>query len=112
MHALINGYLNPYSSYHNFFKQMVAPITVATVYFALILAAMQVGLATSRLQESDTFQGVSMCFTVLAIVGPAATVAVLVAGLMGYVFIWNLCHAVRLRKMGRLESEILRKQEV
>lgn len=112
MHALVNGYMNPYSSYRDFFKQMVAPITVATVYFALILAAMQVGLATTRLQESDAFQGVSMCFTVLAIVGPAATVAVLIAGLMGYVFIWNLCHAVRLRKMGRLESKILRKEQV
>ncbi|KAL6912613.1 hypothetical protein FSST1_010373 [Fusarium sambucinum] len=112
VHAFVNGYLNPYSSYRNFFNQMVAPITVATVYFALILAAMQVGLATTRLQESDAFQGVSMCFTVLAIVGPAAAVAVLVAGVMGYVFIWNLCHAVRLRKMERLESKIFRKQQV
>ncbi|KAG5764692.1 hypothetical protein H9Q72_007244 [Fusarium xylarioides] len=69
VHASVNGYLNPYSSYRHFFKQMVAPITVATVYFALILAAMQVGLATTMLQDSDAFQSASMCFTVLAIVG-------------------------------------------
>lgn len=112
VHAFVNGYLNPYSSYRHFFNQMVAPITVATVYFALILAAMQVGLATTMLQESDAFQSASMCFTVLAIVGPIAVVVVLVAGVMGYVFMWNLCHAVRLRRMEKLESKMLGKQEV
>ncbi|KAG5810513.1 hypothetical protein H9Q74_005787 [Fusarium xylarioides] len=112
VHAFVNGYLNPYSSYRHFFKQMVAPITVATVYFALILAAMQVGLATTMLQDSDAFQSASMCFTVLAIVGPIAAVAVLVAVVMGYVFIWNLCHAVKLRRIEKLESKIIGKQEV
>ncbi|KAF5718826.1 hypothetical protein FMUND_4994 [Fusarium mundagurra] len=112
VHAFVNGCLNQYSSYRRFFKQMVAPITVATVYFALILAAMQVGLATTMLQESDAFQSASMCLTVLAIVGPIAAVAMLVAVVMGYVFMWNLCHAVRLRRIEKLESKMVDKQEV
>lgn len=112
LHALINGYLNPYSSYRDFLKQMLAPITVATVYFALILTAMQVGLATTKLQESNAFQGASTWFTVLAIVGPAAAIAVLIAGVMGYVFLWNLCHAVRLRRIEQTESKMLKKQQV
>ncbi|KAH7172983.1 hypothetical protein DER46DRAFT_697803 [Fusarium sp. MPI-SDFR-AT-0072] len=112
VHAFVNGYLNPYSSYRDFFNQMVAPITVATVYFALILAAMQVRLATTMLQQSDAFQNASMCFTVLAIVGPTAAVAVLVTGVMGYVFVWNLCHAVRLRRTEKLKPNMSGKQQV
>ncbi|EPE36375.1 hypothetical protein GLAREA_05713 [Glarea lozoyensis ATCC 20868] len=89
-HALINGFFNIYPSYTSFLARNTAPITVAAVYLALILTAMQVGLATHRLGESQTFQNVSLFATLLAIIGPLSILVVLVVFVMSYIFVWNL----------------------
>jgi hypothetical protein len=97
-HALINGFFNVYPSYASFLARNTAPITVAAVYLALILTAMQVGLATHRLGENQTFQNVSLFFTLLAIIGPMGIIVVLVVFVMSYIFIWNLLRTVLQRR--------------
>ncbi|KAM7209827.1 hypothetical protein V8F06_014790 [Rhypophila decipiens] len=45
-------------------------MAAATVFVALVLTAMQVGLATERLQGNAAFQQASYGFTIFAILGP------------------------------------------
>ncbi|KAK4651978.1 hypothetical protein QC762_607260 [Podospora pseudocomata] len=67
---LFNPYLRGRHNYGSFFRDNLTWITTATVFIALVLTAMQVGLATERLRENAAFQQVSYGFTVFAILGP------------------------------------------
>ncbi|KAK4663288.1 hypothetical protein QC763_607260 [Podospora pseudopauciseta] len=67
---LFNPYLRGRHNYGSFFRDNLTWITTATVFIALVLTAMQVGLATERLKENAAFQQVSYGFTVFAILGP------------------------------------------
>ncbi|KAL4923324.1 uncharacterized protein BDV17DRAFT_277363 [Aspergillus undulatus] len=52
----------------------MAPISAMTIYIALVLTAMQVGLATDVLARNTAFQNASFGFAVFAILGPLAMV--------------------------------------
>ncbi|KAL2837475.1 hypothetical protein BJY01DRAFT_237851 [Aspergillus pseudoustus] len=67
---LLRGYLGQHKSTVELFAENVAPITAMTVYVALVLTAMQVGLATEALAGNRAFQNASYGFTVFAILGP------------------------------------------
>lgn len=88
--VLINGYHNEYQSYVNFLRDNTAPITLATIYLALVLQAFQVGLDASWLGESAMFQDAAAYFSLLSIFGPTVAIAVLVFIVVGYVFALNL----------------------
>ncbi|KAH7120556.1 hypothetical protein EDB81DRAFT_861647 [Dactylonectria macrodidyma] len=62
----------------------LAPITLATVYIALVLSAMQVGLATRTLGGNDLFQNASYGFAVFSIFSPIALALFLV--LLGSIY--------------------------
>jgi hypothetical protein len=53
-------------------------MATTTVFVALVLTAMQVGLATERLQGDATFQQASYGFTVFAILGPICVFALVI----------------------------------
>jgi succinate dehydrogenase/fumarate reductase cytochrome b subunit len=72
--SFFRGYRAKYQTYQELFHTYLAPITAMTVYFALVLTAMQVGLATEELAGSQAFQRASYGFTVLSILGPLALV--------------------------------------
>lgn len=63
-------YLRSRYTYSSLFGDNLAWIAAATVFVALVLTAMQVGLATERLQGNAAFQRASYGFTVFAILGP------------------------------------------
>lgn len=64
-------------------------VVATTVYIVVILTALQVGLATTRLSENMTFQAVSYELTMLAIPGPAIAIALIVVALcVGFVLNW------------------------
>ncbi|KAL8303426.1 hypothetical protein RB600_007057 [Gaeumannomyces tritici] len=63
-------YLHGRHNYSGFFRDNLAWMTAAAVFVALVLTAMQVGLATERLQGDAAFQQASFGFTVFAILGP------------------------------------------
>ncbi|KAF1365073.1 hypothetical protein EJ07DRAFT_162034 [Lizonia empirigonia] len=63
-------YLRSRHNYGSFFGDNLAWIAAATVFVALVLTAMQVGLATERLQDDVTFHQASYGFTIFAILGP------------------------------------------
>jgi len=63
-------YLRGWRSYGNLFQDNLSWMATASVFVALVLTAMQVGLATERLQGNSGFQRESYGFTVFAILGP------------------------------------------
>ena len=102
--SLIRGYLYNYRTYSSFFVRHFAWIFVVFVYVTTILTAMQVGLATQRLQSSQRFQYASYGFAVfsiampLIIVGTAATIFL-------FLFLYNLV-ATRLAQRHHTKREI------
>ncbi|KAJ5551786.1 hypothetical protein N7535_000273 [Penicillium sp. DV-2018c] len=83
----LRGYQITYQTYAELFHDYLTPLTAATIYVALVLTAMQVGLATNRLAFSSPFQDASYGFTVFAILGPL--IGILLLGVMGGVAFTN-----------------------
>jgi len=77
----IRGYMSRWQQYSSFFGDNLAVLVSGTVYIAIVLTAMQVGLATKVLAENDAFQSASYGFTVFAIVGPLTS-----AGFIVFIF--------------------------
>jgi hypothetical protein len=77
----LSGYQFTYQTYGELFHDYLTPLTAATIYVALVLTAMQVGLATNRLAMSPPFHDASYGFTVFAILGPL--IGILLVGVMG-----------------------------
>ncbi|KAL5358355.1 hypothetical protein BJX96DRAFT_146391 [Aspergillus floccosus] len=63
-------YLRHYWNYGGLFHENITFLATATVFIALVLTAMQVGLATEQLRQSKNFMAASYGFTVFAILGP------------------------------------------
>ncbi|KAL6228939.1 hypothetical protein BDW75DRAFT_250359 [Aspergillus navahoensis] len=63
-------YLRHYWNYGSLFRENITFLATATVFIALVLTAMQVGLATEQLRQSKNFMAASYGFTVFAILGP------------------------------------------
>ncbi|KAL5048118.1 hypothetical protein BDW71DRAFT_213610 [Aspergillus fruticulosus] len=68
--SIFRGYRGQYKYTFELFQENLAPITAMTIYVALVLTAMQVGLATDLLGRNIAFQRASYGFTVFAILGP------------------------------------------
>lgn len=75
--TLIRGYMYGYTKYSEVVQRNFAWVLVAFVYITIVLTAMQVGLATDRLGQSDMFQNVSYGFTVFSILAPLIILAFL-----------------------------------
>lgn len=102
----LKGYQFTYQTYGELFRDYLTPLTAATIYIALVLTAMQVGLATSHLGSNVSFQNASWGFTVFAILGPL--IGVLVAGVVGISqFCVNLVKTKRLteRRLALFEKQ-------
>ncbi|KAL6231122.1 hypothetical protein BDW75DRAFT_248106 [Aspergillus navahoensis] len=63
-------YLRHHRNYGSLFYDNITLLATATVFIALVLTAMQVGLATEQLGRSKSFMAASYGFTVFAILGP------------------------------------------
>ncbi|VTO83117.1 unnamed protein product, partial [Fusarium graminearum] len=68
----LSGYASRWNQYGSFFHDNFALLASSTVYIAVVLTAMQVGLATEALQNNTAFQSASYGFTIFSIVGPLA----------------------------------------
>ncbi|KAL7924499.1 hypothetical protein ACQKWADRAFT_319557 [Trichoderma austrokoningii] len=89
-HGQIRGYKFPYQTYGELLSMNMAPIGAATVYIAVVLTAMQVGLATPQLANNSAFQRASYGFTVFSIIAPVGlTVAIIVVILFLFVYNWR-----------------------
>ncbi|ETN44182.1 uncharacterized protein HMPREF1541_10732 [Cyphellophora europaea CBS 101466] len=82
----LRGYVYSWQQYSSFFGEYLGLLTGVIVYIAIILTAMQVGLATDQLQNSQAFMNASYGFTVFSILGPLIVIAFMVL-----VFLCLLC---------------------
>ncbi|KAI1101483.1 hypothetical protein F4804DRAFT_315866 [Jackrogersella minutella] len=73
-------YLRGWRNYNSFFRNNLSWMTASTVFIALVLTAMQVGLATDRLNDNESFQRASYGFTVFSILGPICAFGLVILG--------------------------------
>ncbi|KAF6809165.1 hypothetical protein CMUS01_13739 [Colletotrichum musicola] len=102
-----HGYMSRWNQYGSFFHDNFALLASSTVYIAVVLTAMQVGLATEALQNNEAFQSASYGFTVFSIVGPLVAAALVVA-VFCYLFVGNwvaTLHYSR-RRLGRIRARL------
>ncbi|QSS56619.1 hypothetical protein I7I53_04885 [Histoplasma capsulatum var. duboisii H88] len=93
----LGGYTRHWQEYKTFFRDNFTWLASATVYAAIVLAAMQVGLETKALSDSAMFHSASYGFTVFSILGPlAATGCILLAFFL--LFLNNLVVALAYEK--------------
>jgi hypothetical protein len=78
--SLLHGFspLLGNTRYVEFFADHLRFITATTIYTALVLTAMQVGLATEPLSSNESFRRASYGFTVFAIISPIIAVGFVV----------------------------------
>jgi hypothetical protein len=70
------GYYRGSRTYQGFFERNFAWLIAGFAYLALVLTAMQVGLATRQLEDNAAFNAASYGFTVFSILVPLFAVAV------------------------------------
>lgn len=74
----LRGYRPRWQQYGTYFRDNLAWVASATIYIAIVLTAMQVGLATDALVESEAFQSASYGFAVFSITGPLVAVGLII----------------------------------
>ncbi|PYI26037.1 hypothetical protein BP00DRAFT_461348 [Aspergillus indologenus CBS 114.80] len=85
----LRGYMARWDRYGAFLRENFAGLASLTVYIAIVLTAMQVGLATEALERSPAFQSASYGFTVFSILGPlVATFLILLLFCGTFVYNW------------------------
>lgn len=94
---LLRGYTASYNVYADFFHDNFAALASGTVYVALVLTAMQVGLGTKQLVDSPRFNAASYGFTVFSIVGPLAVTGIILCVFVVYL-VSNLVNTLRFEK--------------
>ncbi|KAK1452525.1 hypothetical protein CMEL01_16754 [Colletotrichum melonis] len=85
----LRGYMSRWNQYGSFFQDNFTWLASSTVYIAVVLTAMQVGLATEVLQNNAAFQSASYGFTIFSILGPLAAAGLIIV-VFCYMFIDNL----------------------
>jgi len=93
----LRGYMSHWHQYGSFLHDNFAVLASSTVYIAVVLTAMQVGLATEKLQNNTAFQLASYGFTVFSIIGPLVVTGMVILALC-YMFINNLIATLRYRE--------------
>ncbi|KAK2616787.1 hypothetical protein QQS21_000164 [Conoideocrella luteorostrata] len=90
------GYVARWNQYSTFIRDYFTWLAGMTIYIAIVLPAMQVGLATEILAHNNSFQAASYGFTVFAIFGPLV-VAVVIVLVFCSVFLLNLVRTLNFR---------------
>lgn len=94
--SILRGYHFTYQTYTELSYDYLTPLTATIVYVALVLTAMQVGLAT-KLGGNVAFQNASYGFTVFSIVGPL--IILLLVAILGFIqFINNLLATLQFKR--------------
>ncbi|KAI0182206.1 hypothetical protein EV127DRAFT_450044 [Xylaria flabelliformis] len=78
---LLTPYIRDWRGYGITIRNNLTFLTSVTVFIALVLTAMQVGLATDRLKDNTAFQQASYGFTIFAILGPIGLYILLEIGI-------------------------------
>lgn len=75
-------YMNQWPDYSSFLRDQLGWLATTTIYIALALTAMQLGLATDQLKTSPLYMRAAYGFSVFAILGPLISGGVILLALM------------------------------
>lgn len=75
-------YLRDRRNFGSVFRDNITWLSTATIFVALVLTAMQVGLATDQLKNSESFMAASEGFTVFAILAPLCAFGFIILDLL------------------------------
>jgi hypothetical protein len=81
LHNLVRGFSSMSTWYKAFFERHFKWMLAVFAFFTVLLSALQVGLATTKLQGNETFQKISYGFAITSLI-------VVVAGVMSILFVW------------------------
>ncbi|KAJ9660143.1 hypothetical protein H2201_007050 [Coniosporium apollinis] len=94
---LIRGYLYRYNQSSVFFRANFKQLITIFAYITIVLSAMQVGLATTKLQDNGRFQQAAYGFTIFSILAPLIALGI-AASLFVLLFVANLIATLMYRK--------------
>ncbi|CEJ93273.1 hypothetical protein VHEMI08875 [[Torrubiella] hemipterigena] len=94
----LRGYMPSWDRYSAFFQYHFTWLASTIAYIAIVLTAMQVGLATEVLAHNDAFQSASYGFTIFSILGPLVAVALIVIYFCAFVIFNWIKAATRMKK--------------
>lgn len=100
---LSTGFVATWHSFGSFYRDNSAWIITVAAYILLMLSAVQVGLATDRLEGNDAFQAASYGFTVFAMLVPIFSLGVLV---FFSAVLWTY-HVMRTRQFEAKRAKVL-----
>lgn len=102
-HGILRGYQSRFSTYSEFLKYNFALLAAIIVWMALVLNAMQVGLATQFLNGRYGFQQASVAFVVFALLSPLVMVGsvILTSIALPITDLWATAEAVKRRARNR-----------
>ncbi|KAK7426296.1 hypothetical protein QQZ08_007197 [Neonectria magnoliae] len=103
----LTGYIRAWQRYNEFWNQTFAVLASLIVYIAIVLGAMQVGLATNELQDNKAFHSAAYVFTVFSILGPLVFSGMAVV-FFCYLFInnWNSTKAYKNKRMRYIKQVV------
>lgn len=85
-------------------QENVNSLIALFAYATIILSAMQVGLGTKLLSDSEAFDTASSVFTLFSIFAPLAAVAGILM-VLGFFVLLNLGHMLRKQARRRLQRD-------
>jgi hypothetical protein len=99
---LVFGFMSRSTWYRAFFERNFTWLLAVLVYVTVLLSAMQVGLATGKLQENEQFQRVAYGVAVGSMVGFASIVVIILSVWIG-LFCYHLFSTIQYSKYVRME---------
>lgn len=78
----LSCYMNQWPDYSSFLRDQLGWLATTTIYIALALTAMQLGLATDQLKTSPSYMRAAYGFSVFAILGPLISGGIILLALV------------------------------
>lgn len=75
-------YMNQWPNYSSFLRDQLGWLATTTIYIALVLTAMQLGLATNQLKANALYMTAAYGFSVFAILGPLISGGIILLALV------------------------------
>jgi uncharacterized protein YebE (UPF0316 family) len=99
-------YMNQWPNYVSFLRDQLGWLAATTIYIAIVLTAMQVGLATDQLKGNDPFMATSYGFSIFAILGPlVAGILILLAFVIVVIINWKFERVKSAKRFKYIESK-------
>ncbi|CAI6337527.1 unnamed protein product [Periconia digitata] len=100
----LRGYLSSCTTYASFVQENVNSLIALFAYATIVLSAMQVGLGTSYLADSEVFDTASSVFTLFSIFAPLAAIVGILLVLAVFI-LFNLFHMIKKQTRRRLQRD-------